>query len=318
MSDDKDKCVTAFAPATIGNVGVGFDMLGLAISGVGDRVSARRVDRPGVHIKDVFDLDGKNHPLLDNDPATNTASIAAAALWSQLGDESGLELTISKGIPLQSGMGSSAASAVAGAVAANAMLAAPLENAALLPFALQGEEYASGGVHADNVAPSLLGGLVLCPPVLLPQLVSLQVPVGVSSVLLHPELQVNTAASRSGLARNYTMEQWLEQQGYLGAFIAACSSNDHLLLGRCLHDVIVEPQRAAAVSCFPAVKDAAMEAGAFGCSLSGSGPSVFALCVDASAPRIASAMEQACRAAGIECQSWISPMDAAGARVEEA
>lgn len=316
MSDDR--YVTAFAPASIGNVGVGYDMLGLAISGAGDRVSVRKVDRPGVHIKQVLDIDGEVHPLLNNDPATNTASISAAALWSRLGDRSGLELVIHKGIPLQSGMGSSAASAVAGAVAANAMLRAPLEMSALLPFALQGEEYASGGVHADNVAPSLLGGLILCPPALLPELVSLTVPTGVSSVLVHPELQVNTAESRSGLARHYSMEQWLEQQGYLGAFIAACSNNDHRLLARCLHDVIIEPQRAAAVPCFPAVKEAAVRAGAFGCSLSGSGPSIFALCVDTKAPRIATAMEQACRTAGIACQSWISPMDAAGARVESA
>lgn len=314
MSDDKR--VTAFAPASIGNVGVGYDMLGLAISGVGDRVSAKRVDRPGVHIREVLDLDGETHACLDTNPATNTASIAAAALWSKFGDGSGLELIISKGIPLQSGMGSSAASAVAGAVAANAMLAEPLEMTALLPFALQGEEYASGGMHADNVAPSLLGGLILCPPVLLPELVSLRLPTGVSSVLLHPELQVNTAESRGGLARGYSMEQWLEQQGYLGAFIAACSNNDHILLGRCLRDVIIEPQRTAAVPCFAAVKEAAMDAGAFGCSLSGSGPSIFALCADAKAPLIATAMDKACRTAGIECQSWISPMDSTGARVE--
>lgn len=311
-----DTYVTAFAPASIGNVGVGYDMLGLAVSGAGDRVTARKVERSGIHIKEVRGLDGEIHPFLSTDPTTNTASIAAAALWREMGCKTGLELIISKGIPLQSGMGSSAASAVAGAVAANALLAKPLQQAELLPFALQGEKYASGGLHADNVAPSLVGGLVFCPPVLLPEFVPLPVPTGVSSVLLHPELQVNTAESRSGLARGYSMDQWLEQQGYLGGFVAACGNNDHDLLARCLRDVIIEPQRAAAVACFEVVKAAALNAGGYGCSLSGSGPSIFALCKDAHAANIATAMEQACRTTGIECQSWVSPMDAAGARVE--
>lgn len=309
--------VTAFAPASIGNVGVGFDMLGLAIAGAGDRVSARKTTTDQVTIKEVRGLDGEIHPILSSDATENTASIAAQSLWDASGDESGVELIVHKGIPLASGMGSSASSAVAAAVAVNALLDKPLPTEDLLEHALAGEKFASGGLHADNVAPSLIGGLVLCPQVLLPKMIALPVPTGISSVLVHPELQVNTADSRKNLARGYSMDQWLTQQGYLAGFIAACAQNDVGLLAECLRDEIIEPQRAESVPCFQAVKEAAMKSGALGCSLSGSGPSIFALCSDSDAANLTIAMEQACRKMGYECQSWVSPLDAPGARIED-
>ena len=308
--------VTAFAPASIGNLGVGFDMLGLALADVGDRVVARRIDEAGIRVAEVRGLDGEPHPYLSTDPDHNTASIAAKALWNDYGDTHGVELEVHKGVPLQSGMGSSAASAVAAAYAVNQLLGTPLETEKLLSYALVGEQYASGGLHADNVAPSLLGGMVFCPNVLLPETISLPVPDGVSVVLLHPELQVNTAHARRKLAKGYSMEQWLEQQAYFGGFIIGCAANDHDLIRRTLKDVIIEPQRSAAVPCFDAVKEAAERGGAFGCSLSGSGPSIFAMCENSQASNIATAMEQACRALGIDCQSWTSPLDAPGARLE--
>lgn len=307
--------VTAFAPASIGNVGVGFDMLGLAIAGVGDKVSVRKTSGTGITISEVRGADGNEHPSLSSDAKQNTASIAAASLWQSHGDGGGLELIVQKGIPLQSGMGSSAASAVAAVFAVNALLDEPLPHSTLLRHALAGEKFASGGLHADNVAPSLLGGLVLCPQVLLPDMISLPVPAGVSSVLVHPGMQVNTADSRRGLATGYSAEQWLTQQGYLAGFVAACASGDVDMLGRCLRDELIEPQRAASVPCFAAVKEAAMKASALGCSLSGSGPSIFALCRDRSAAHIATAMEQACRKAGYACASWISPLASPGARL---
>jgi len=308
--------VTAFAPASIGNLAVGFDMLGLALAGVGDRVSARRTDETGVSIADVRGLDGEPHPYLSTDPQQNTASIAAQALWVACGGDGGVELKVYKGVPLQSGMGSSAASAVAGVVAVNALLDKPLDTHKLLPYALVGEKAASGGSQADNVAPCLLGGLILCPEVLLPETIRLPVPKGVSAVLVHPELQVDTAHARRGLAKGYSMQQWLSQQGYLAGFVAACTSNDVGLIKKTLKDVVIEPQRTATVPCFDAVKEAAERAGAIGFSLSGSGPSLFALCEDNRARNLAVAMEQACRGLGIDCESWISPMDAPGAQVE--
>ena len=313
----RKETATAFAPASIGNLGVGFDMLGLAITGAGDRVEARRGERDGISVTEVRGLDGEIHPYLSSIPEENTASIAAAALWRAHGDGGGVDLIVRKGVPLQSGMGSSAASAVAAAVAVNALLASPLEQQELLPFAIEGEKFASKGLHADNVAPSLIGGMVFCPTTLLPKTVSISLPEGISSVLLHPELQINTAHARQGLARGYSLEQWVTQQGYLGGFIAACERNDIDLLASCLKDIIIEPQRAAAVPCFEGVKETAMASGALGCSLSGSGPSIFALCKNNEAAKIAIGMEQECRNHGYVCQSWVSPLDSAGAHVED-
>ncbi len=308
--------VTAFAPASIGNLAVGFDMLGLALENVGDRVLARRTDGPGVTIAEVRGLDGEIHPYLSTDPKANTASIAAQALWDARGGQGGVELQVHKGVPLQSGMGSSAASAVAAVVATNALLGKPLPVEKLLAYGLVGEQFASGGLHADNVAPSLLGGLVLCPQVLLPDIVRVPAPDGVMAVLLHPDLQVNTAHARRGLAKGYSMQDWLAQQGLLAGFIVACANSDLDLIGKTLKDLVIEPQRKDAVPCFDAVKQAAVKAGALGCSLSGSGPSMFALCAARDAPNVASAMEQACRAQGIACESWVSSMSAPGARIE--
>ena len=308
-----NKSASAFAPASIGNLGVGFDMLGLALAGVGDTVIAHHVDEPGISITEVRDQDGNLHAKLSAHPEENTASIAAEALWTAEERQGGVALEVHKGVALQSGMGSSAASAVAAVAAVNLLLDEPLTTAELLPFAIQGEKFASGGAHADNVAPSLIGGLVLCPTVLLPLTVSVNTPAGISCVLLHPEMEVNTAQSRLTLATSYSMQQWLAQQGYLSGFIAACEQNDHKLMRRCLRDVVIEPQRAASVPCFGNVKRAAMDNGAFGCSLSGSGPSIFALCEDEHAHGIASAMEQACLELRYECQSWVSPLDAPGA-----
>lgn len=308
--------IAAFAPASIGNLAVGFDMLGLALQGVGDRVLAQRTAGKDVSIIEVRGIDGELHPYLSTDATQNTASIAAQALLADRQATFGVALKVHKGVPLQSGMGSSAASAVAAAVAVNALLDQPLPIADLLPYAIEGEKFASGGLHADNVAPSLLGGLVLCPEVLLPRVVSLPVPNGVSAVLLHPDLQVNTADARRRLQKNYSMQLWLQQQGLLAGFIAGCSANDHDLIARSLRDVIIEPQRADAVPCFVAVTDAARQSGAFGGSLSGSGPSIFALCAENDARNIASAMEHACRTHGIDCQSWVSPMTAPGAQIE--
>ena len=308
--------VSAFAPASIGNVGVGFDMLGLALAGVGDRVVARRIEGSRVSVAEVRGLDGEFHPYLSTNADENTASIAAQALWDAHGDESGVELKVHKGVPLQSGMGSSAASAVAAVVAVNALLASPLDVKDLLPYALEGEKFASGGMHADNVAPSLLGGLILSPLVLFPEIIRLPTPDGISAVLMHPDLQVNTAHARRALPKSVPMKLWLEQQGLLAGFIYACATGDIDLIGRTLRDVVIEPHRKGNVTCFDAVVAAAYKAGALGCTLSGSGPSIFALCKDNDARNAVSAMEQACRGMGIACQSWISPMTAPGAYVE--
>ncbi len=312
MSDS----VTAFAPASIGNVGVGFDMLGLALSGAGDRVIACRTENDRVTVSEVRGLDGELHPYLSTNADENTASIAAQALWDEHGGEGSVELKVHKGVPLQSGMGSSAASAVAAVVAANALLDTPLPTEALMPYALEGEKFASGGMHTDNVAPSLFGGLILSPEILLPEIIRLPTPEGVSVVLLHPDLQVNTAHARRVLPKSVSMKLWLDQQGLLAGFVHACAAGNIDLIGKTLRDVVIEPHRKGNVPCFDTVVAAAYKSGALGCTLSGSGPSIFALCKDGDARNLASAMEQACRTEGIGCQSWVSSMNAPGARIE--
>jgi len=311
-----NKYITAFAPASIGNVAVGFDMLGLAIDGIGDRVSARKTETQGVLIKEIYDHKGQPHQDLSREADKNTASISANSLWESHGTGCGIELIIHKGIPLQSGMGSSAASAVAGVVAVNALLDKPLDHSKLLSYALEGEKYASGGVHADNVAPSLIGGLVFCPQNMLPEILPIEVSENLSSVLIHPDLFVNTAESRLSLKSNYSLSDMLLQQSYLAGFLLGIKENNPSLISENLKDIIIEPQRSSAVPCFDKIKKVAIQNGAFGCSLSGSGPSIFAICENKNAQHIESAMLEACKNEGYNGQSWVSKLSSPGAYVE--
>ncbi|MEO0575282.1 MAG: homoserine kinase [Pseudomonadota bacterium] len=309
--------VRAFAPASIGNLGVGFDLLGLAISGAGDTVTAERVESPGVVIADITgDSIGCDASQLSRITGKNTAGIAAEALWQAHGGSAGLQLTLHKGTPLGSGMGSSAASAVAGAIAANALLPSPLTEHDVLEFAMLGEAFASKARHADNVAPSLLGGLVLCPVARLPELTPLPVPEGLCSVLVHPHLRVNTSDARSVLRDDVALSTSVAQMGLLANFIHACHTSNASLMSESLKDLIVEPQRSVLVDGFASVQAAALAAGALGSSLSGSGPSLFALCAEPEAQRVADAMQSAFREAGTHSDVWVSPMNAAGATVE--
>lgn len=317
MTGGQRHTAVAYAPASIGNVAVGFDVLGLAIAGAGDRVSVERRAGAGVVIDDIGgdDIASDSHRL-SRDPDRNTAAIAAAAVWRRGGADGGLTLSLHKGTPLGSGMGSSAASAVAGAVAANALLPEPLDEAALIDAALEGEAFASGARHADNVAPSLFGGLVLCPPDSLPRCERLSLPRGLVSVLVHPHLRVDTAAARDALADSVPLTTAVAQMGLLAQFIRACATDDRELLSASLRDVMIEPQRAGFVSGFHAVKDAAITAGALGASLSGSGPSLFAIADRTVGQAVADAMQSAFADAGIAADCWVSPGDAPGARVE--
>ena len=305
----------AFAPASIGNVAVGFDMLGVALENIGDIVIAKRIKTKGIFIEEIVDIEGNPCSELSKISTENTASVSAKTLWSSVNEKGGVELVIHKGIPLQSGMGSSAASAVAGVVACNALLDNPLTTDRLLPFALEGEKIASGSIHADNVAPSLYGGMILCPYVLYPTVKKIEVPDDICSVLVHPDLLVSTKESRNQLSSKYSMNQWLSQQGYLAGFLDGLISNDKELIKQSLKDVLIEPQRSSSVPCFEDVKKVAIESGALGCSLSGSGPSIFALCETNKANEIREKMVRVCQNKKIKCQSWISSMKASGARL---
>ncbi|MEL6949173.1 MAG: homoserine kinase [Pseudomonadota bacterium] len=317
MTNGVATTATAFAPASIGNLGVGFDVLGLAIAGPGDRVTAERQDAPGVVIAAITgDGIGADAHLLSRDALSNTAGIAAAAIWQAGKGSGGISLTLHKGTPLGSGMGSSAASAVAGAVAANALLEQPLEHSAVLEAALEGEAFASGARHADNVAPSLYGGLVLCPPGRLPHCESLALPDGLVSVLVHPHLRVDTAAARQALSESVPLKTAVTQSGLLACFVQACARGDRDGIAASLRDVMIEHQRSRFVPGFESVKAAALEQGALGTSLSGSGPSVFAICDAAAGDAVSGAMVAAFESGGVGCDYWLSSASAPGAVLE--
>jgi homoserine kinase len=300
---------TAFAPAGVGNVGVGFDILGHTIAGPGDRVTIRRVSTRGVRIVAIR---GCETPL-PTVAKHNTAGAALIALGNALSLPFGFEVEIDKGIPYGSGMGGSAASAVAALVAANALLDRPLAPRALYPFALDGEAVASGGRHGDNVGAMLLGGLVLATA---DRLVSIPVPRHIYCVLVHPHAVLETRAARTVLEGPYELSTLVAQSANLAQLLAGCFTGDIGLIQNGLADVLIEPRRMALIPGFSDVKNAALDSGALGTSISGAGPSVFAWCDGATiAEAAARAMRQAFAAAGLDSDVWISPVAGPAAEV---
>ncbi len=305
------RSATAFAPASVGNIAVGFDILGHALDAVGDRVTATRIDAPIVRVARI----GGAATGLPCDVEHNTAARAVAAMRAALALPFGIELVIDKGIPLGSGMGGSAASASAAVVAANALLDDPLPLDALYPYALEGETAASGGRHGDNLGAQLLGGLVLATAA---RLVKLPVPAGLTCVLVHPDAVLETRRARDVLRGAYTIDEFVAQSANLALVIAGCYRGDLELIRAGLVDVLIEPRRAPLIAGFPAVKQAALDAGALGASISGAGPSVFAWFADAAAavaaaPRMAAVFSAAHD--GRPTDVYVSAVDAPGARV---
>ena len=303
---------TAYAPASVSNLAAGFDLLGHAVPAAGDRVSVRRIAEPTVRIASVT---GTSSPL-PTEAAANTATAGLLALRAELGLAWGFEVEIHKGIPLSSGMGGSAASAVAALVAADALLPAPLGAAELLRYALVGETVASGAPHADNLAPSLLGGLVLVRSVEPPDVVRLPVPAHLCCVLVHPHLRLDTRTARAALPAAIPLRTHVEQSANLAGLIAGCFTGDLALIGRSLRDVVAEPHRAGLIPGFAAEQRAALDAGALGCSISGAGPSVFAWVAETdTAHQVRDRMVAAFAAGGTGADGWVSAVDSPGAHV---
>jgi homoserine kinase len=307
--------VTAFAPGGVGNVGPGLDILGLAVDGAGDTVRAEWTDEPGIHVLEP------GHPSLPTDPGRHTSALAARAVLAAAGERlaggRGMALRVQKGLPLSGGQGGSAASAVAGAVAANALLGAPLEQAALLDACLLAEETVAGR-HLDNIAPSLLGGIVLIRCMEPPDLIKLPVPEELVVVLVRPEQQMRTADARAVLPRDLPLDVALHQAAQVGALVAALALGDYELLGRAIDDRIAEPARAALLPGFVEAKAAALAAGALGSSISGSGPTAVALARGrAAGERVAAAMIAAYARAGQRSDARVAGVDRVGARLIE-
>jgi homoserine kinase len=301
--------VRAFAPGSVGNVGVGFDILGHSIAGIGDVATVRRIDAPAVRIAairgTVTDL-----PL---DAQRNTAGMALISLREALDLPFGFELELDKGIPLGSGLGGSAASCVAALVAANALLDAPLAADALYPHALAGEAVASGGRHGDNVGPMLLGGLVLATA---ERLTRIEVPAAWHAAVVHPHAVLETRQARAALAGDYALGEFVAQSAQLAQVLLGCERGDAALVRAGLNDLLVEPRRAPLIAGFAAVKEAALAAGAMGASISGAGPSVFAWGESrADAERAATAMAAAFAGAGFDSDIHLTPVAGPAAAV---
>ncbi len=300
--------VRVFAPGSVGNVGPGLDILGLAVSGAGDLVAAERIDRSGVEIAEPGD------PSLPCDPTRHASGIAAIAVLRRAGAGFGVRLRVEKGLPLSGGQGGSAASAVAAALATNLLLDQPLDTDALLRASLEAES-ALAGRHADNLAPSLLGGLVLIRSLDPIEVIRLPVPSALRIVLAHPDQSMATREGRAVLPDMVTRATALHQAAQVGCIVAAAFAGDLALLGRAIDDRIAEPARAPLLHGFSEAKAAALRAGALGCSISGSGPTAFALVGDeATGARVAAAMQAAYAARGIPCTTRVAPADLEGAR----
>lgn len=304
--------VEARAPATVANLGPGFDILGMALAEPFDTVIAERADAPGVTIADISGDSGR----LPRDPARNTAGIAAAAVLEQIGArDTGVRLTIHKGLPLASGMGSSAASAAGAAVAVNALFGERLARPDLIPACLEGEAAVSGR-HADNIAPALLGGIVLITGLDASDIYALPVPDSLALVLVTPAVEVPTAQARAVLPGAVRLPDVVSQTAGVALLITAIHRGDVALMGRAMEsDVIVEPARAHLMPGLPEVRAAARASGAHGTIISGAGPTLCALSDPTTAERVAESVAAVYAGMGIAAQVRVTRPALGGVRI---
>lgn len=306
------KKIKVFAPATVANLGCGFDAMGLAIDAPGDELTVEMNNEKRLIIKKITGDGGK----LSKDPMQNTASVSIMALLKSLDLNQGFTLSLKKQMPLGSGLGSSAASSAAGAFAVNELLGRPYTREELVLFAMEGERIACGAAHADNVAPAMLGGIVLIRSYDPFDVIELPVPKKLHVVVVHPDLVLMTKDSRSVIPQNISVKTGIKQWSNTAALVAGLFSGDMELIGRAIEDYVAEPNRKGLIRSFDTVKEAAMHAGALGCSISGSGPSVFALADSkVKAENIAKAMKSQFRKAGIPSQAYVSKVNNQGVKI---
>ncbi len=300
-----------FAPATVANVAVGYDILGFAIDEPGDEIIIKHGKEPGIKITKITGAKQK----LPYEVASNCAGYAAQKVLDHLGEsDRPFEIELYKKMGLGTGMGSSAASAVAGAMAVNEMLGRPLTKRQLLPFAVAGEEIADGAYHADNVAPSLLGGVTLIRDNATLDVHKIHVPKGIYITMIHPQIEILTKDSRAVLSDKVGLEQTIAQTGNIAGFVLGMFNSNFDLIKRSLTDHIIEPQRAQLIPQFYKMKEEALTAGALGFSISGAGPSMFAFCSDSlAAENIMNAAYKVYNEAKIECSSFVTRINEQGA-----
>ena len=300
-----------FAPASVANVACGFDVLGFALEKPGDEIIVRFSDKPGLRITAITGAKGK----LPFEVEKNTAGFSAQRLLEHLGEtDRGIEMEIHKKMPFGSGLGSSAASAVAGVMAVNELLKRPLEKRELLHFAVLGEQLADGAYHADNVAPSLIGGMILIRSNEDLDVHRLPLPQGLYASVVYPHVKILTKDARAVLSDQVSLNKCIQQSSNLAGLVVGLYNGDLDLISRSLEDVIIEPQRAKLIPHFYEVKEAAMKAGAMSCSISGAGPSIFALSANSLiAENVGKAMEKVFHDAKIPNELFVSPINQEGA-----
>lgn len=303
----------AYAPASIGNVSVGFDCLGLCLEGPGDTVIAREAKEGKAVTIRTIEGDGG---LLPRETSQNVAGLVAQKLLEATGIDMGVDIGIIKGLPLKSGMGSSAASSAAAAIAVNTLLGNPFSKEELLPFVLEGEKLAGGSAHADNAAPCLLGGIRLILPGKPVKTVSLNYPADLSVALVHPHIYIATREARELLPASVPLSVAVEQAAFLAAFVHGLEHEDWNLIAKAMCDQLAEPVRSKMIPHFLEVKESALKQGALNCGISGSGPALFALCRGRTAAEsCAKAMAAVYERRHIGCEYYISGIHAGGAKV---
>lgn len=306
------KKITVFAPATVANLACGFDAMGLAIDAPGDELTVEPNKERRLIIKKITGDGGK----LSMDAEKNTASVSIRALLNSLNLDQGYTLTLKKKMPLGSGLGSSAASSVAGAFAVNELLGRPYSREELILFAMEGERIACGAAHADNVAPAMLGGIVLIRSYDPFDVISLPVPSRLYITVVHPDLVVMTKDARAVIPKQIPLSNAIRQWSNTAALAAGLFAGDMELIGRAVEDVVAEPNRKSLIRGFDEVKAAALQKGALACSISGSGPSMFAFSDSKEkAQRIALSMKAAFRRVNVRSTSFVSRVNKKGVSV---
>jgi homoserine kinase len=306
------KTVKAFAPATVANVSCGFDIFGFAVEQPGDEVTLTLAKEPGVRVIKI-EGDAGRLPL---DAQKNTASVAVISYLNALERNVGVAIELKKNLPLGSGMGSSAASAAAALAGINHLLGEPLSRRELLPFAMEAERIACGSAHADNVAPSLLGGFVLIRGYEPLDVVSIPTPENLFCTLVHPHLELKTQDSRQVLRTSLPLKDAITQWGNIAGLIAGLMKPDFGLIGRSLRDVVAEPVRSLLIPGFDIIKEQAINAGALGCGISGSGPTIFALSTEKEiALRTGKEIQQQFQLLKLQSEVYISKINSSGAKI---